>query len=118
MRSIVLRIDIRGAPRAKYFPSGAIIALNEKQVKMTHVYRSALTTIDGFKSQTASIKGPVDIPGKRINTKIPFLANHSELERSDMFTPINTKLQNQQANNYKVEESKICLFRLSLIYIC
>lgn len=61
-RSMVESADMSGAPNIKYFPSGAIIALNEKQVNITHVYIRADITIDGSMSQTASIKGPVDKP--------------------------------------------------------
>ena len=61
-RSIVLKIDIRGAPSAKYFPSGAMRALSVKHEKITHVYRRALMTMEGFSSQTAEMRGPVDIP--------------------------------------------------------
>jgi len=60
--SIVESTDTSGAPNIRYFPSGAMIAAKEKQVKMTQVYIKADMTIVGSMSQTASIKGPVDNP--------------------------------------------------------
>jgi len=61
-RSIADKVDMSGAPNIRYFPSGAMIALKEKQVKIIQVYMRADTTIDGSMSQTRSINGPVDNP--------------------------------------------------------
>jgi len=61
-KSIAESVDTSGAPNIRYFPSGAMIALKEKQVKITQVYIKADMTMVGLISQTASIRGPVDIP--------------------------------------------------------
>lgn len=70
-RSIAESVDTSGAPNIRYFPSGAMIALKEKQVKITQVYIRADITMLGSISHTASIRGPVDNPkDQRINNKI------------------------------------------------
>lgn len=61
-KSMNERAERSGPPNAKYFPSGAMIALIVKQVKMTQVNINAETTMEGSMSHTASIKGPVDNP--------------------------------------------------------
>jgi len=66
-RSIAESVDTSGAPNIRYLPSGATIALKEKQVKITQVYIKADTTMLGSISQTASIRGPVDIPVQKAN---------------------------------------------------
>jgi len=99
-RSMVDKIDKSGPPSAKYFPSGAIKALNVKQVKMTQVYIKADTTMDGSRSQTISIKGPVDNPVhkaspfkymKRIPSSFPevFLEKASNINKIRDPIPLN-----------------------------
>jgi len=66
-RSIADKVDMSGAPIIRYFPSGAIKALKEKQVKIMQVYMRADTTIDGSMSHTRSINGPVDNPVQNAN---------------------------------------------------
>lgn len=100
-RSIAERVDIRGAPSIKYFPSGAMIALREKQVKMTQVYISAEMTSEGSMSQTASIKGPVLIPeikpkdkqSEHVRTRITW-----EYQRNVRLVAQNILLPEQSAN--------------------
>lgn len=65
-KSMVVKTDKSGPPRAKYLPSGAIKALRLKHVKMTHAYNRAEMTMVGSMSHTASIKGPVDSPANNI----------------------------------------------------
>jgi len=60
--SIAESVDMSGAPNIRYLPSGAMSALKEKQVKITQVYIKADMTMVGSMSQTASMRGPVDIP--------------------------------------------------------
>jgi hypothetical protein len=72
-KSIVVRIDNKGPPNARYLPSGAIKALKVKHEKMTQVYIRADITIEGSIDQTDSIKGPVDSPTFNIGRKLKYV---------------------------------------------